>query len=172
MALLDFRMPRRRERTWGTPLKPAWEPIIVAMKSLDSTFDKNPLKHGVAGFHVDAGRIPLLDGDRKVGAFGNGMLAYSGGRLSTGCRLSGDLPVSPGQERHRGADAGQTDRCTLRHDLADVVETVSSDAPPQRSLCNRIAEGQCLSFASNFLELQRLERLVRLLAKMPVCYPR
>jgi site-specific DNA-methyltransferase (adenine-specific) len=42
---------------WGTALKPAWEPIIVAMKPLDGTFAQNAEKHGVAGLWIDGGRI-------------------------------------------------------------------------------------------------------------------
>lgn len=43
---------------WGTALKPAWEPIIVAMKPLDGTFAENAERWGVAGLNVDGGRIP------------------------------------------------------------------------------------------------------------------
>ena len=42
---------------YGTALKPAWEPCIVAMKPLDGTFANNALKHGVAGINVEAGRV-------------------------------------------------------------------------------------------------------------------
>lgn len=42
---------------WGTALKPAWEPIIVAMKPLDGTFAHNAEKHSVAGLWIDGGRI-------------------------------------------------------------------------------------------------------------------
>jgi site-specific DNA-methyltransferase (adenine-specific) len=42
---------------YGTALKPAWEPIIVAMKPLDGTFAHNAEKHGVAGLNIDAARI-------------------------------------------------------------------------------------------------------------------
>ena len=42
---------------WGTALKPAWEPVIMAMKPLDGTFAQNALKHGVAGLNVDGARI-------------------------------------------------------------------------------------------------------------------
>jgi hypothetical protein len=47
-------------QTWngyGTALKPAWEPIIVAMKPCEGTFAQNALTHGVAGLNIDAGRI-------------------------------------------------------------------------------------------------------------------
>ena len=55
---------------YGTALKPAWEPIIVAMKPLDGTFAHNAEAHGVAGLNIDAGRIPAQQGDR----FGGGGL--------------------------------------------------------------------------------------------------
>jgi site-specific DNA-methyltransferase (adenine-specific) len=42
---------------WGTALKPAWEPIIVAMKPLASSFAENAMRHGVAGLNIDGGRI-------------------------------------------------------------------------------------------------------------------
>lgn len=42
---------------WGTALKPAWEPIIVAMKPLDGTFSENAQKHGIAGLNIDGARI-------------------------------------------------------------------------------------------------------------------
>jgi DNA modification methylase len=42
---------------YGTALKPAHEPIIVAMKPLDGTFAQNALTHGVAGLWVDGGRV-------------------------------------------------------------------------------------------------------------------
>lgn len=42
---------------WGTALKPAWEPIIVAMKPLDGTFAENAEKYGVAGLNINGGRV-------------------------------------------------------------------------------------------------------------------
>ena len=45
----------------GTALKPAHEPIILAMKPLDGTFAENALKWGVAGLNIDAGRIKTND---------------------------------------------------------------------------------------------------------------
>jgi site-specific DNA-methyltransferase (adenine-specific) len=47
---------------YGTALKPAWEPIIVAMKPLDGTFAHNAEAHGVAGLWIDGGRIGTSDG--------------------------------------------------------------------------------------------------------------
>ncbi len=47
----------RRWQGYGTALKPAWEPIIVAMKPLDGTFAANAVEYGVAGINVDGCRI-------------------------------------------------------------------------------------------------------------------
>ena len=44
---------------YGTALKPAWEPIIVAMKPLDGTFAHNAEAHQVAGLNIDGGRIGI-----------------------------------------------------------------------------------------------------------------
>lgn len=44
---------------WGTSLKPAWEPIIIARKPLDGTVAENILKHGVGGINIDACRVPI-----------------------------------------------------------------------------------------------------------------
>jgi DNA modification methylase len=46
--------------TWdgyGTGLKPAWEPVILAMNPCDGTYANNAITHGVAGLHIDACRV-------------------------------------------------------------------------------------------------------------------
>lgn len=66
---------------YGTALKPAWEPIIVAMKPLDGTFAQNAEKWGVAGVNVDGGRIRAGDGvpkftrrkEKSVAVYGDGI---------------------------------------------------------------------------------------------------
>ena len=47
----------RRWSGYGTALKPAYEPICLAMNPLDGTFAHNALEHGVAGLNVDGGRV-------------------------------------------------------------------------------------------------------------------
>jgi site-specific DNA-methyltransferase (adenine-specific) len=42
---------------WGTALKPAWEPIIVARKPLCGTVADNVLTHGTGGINVDGCRV-------------------------------------------------------------------------------------------------------------------
>jgi predicted RNA methylase len=41
---------------YGTALKPAWEPVVLAMKPLAGTFAANALEHGVAGLNIDGAR--------------------------------------------------------------------------------------------------------------------
>jgi len=42
---------------WGTALKPAWEPIVLARKPLIGTVVSNVLKHGTGAINIDASRI-------------------------------------------------------------------------------------------------------------------
>lgn len=48
---------------WGTCLKPAWEPIIVARKPLDGTVAHNVLTWGVGALNIDGCRVPIEQGD-------------------------------------------------------------------------------------------------------------
>src|SRR5699024_486490 len=47
---------------WGTALKPAIEPIILARKPLDGTVANNVLAHGVGGLNIDACRVGTSGG--------------------------------------------------------------------------------------------------------------
>ena len=48
---------------WGTCLKPAVEPIVVARKPLDGTVAHNVLTHGTGALNIDACRVPLSGDD-------------------------------------------------------------------------------------------------------------
>ena len=50
---------------WGTALKPAWEPIILARKPLAGTVAANVLEHGTGALNVDGCRIAAPAGDRE-----------------------------------------------------------------------------------------------------------
>ena len=50
---------------WGTCLKPAWEPIIVARKPLDGTVANNVLTWGTGAINIDACRV-TIDGSDNV----------------------------------------------------------------------------------------------------------
>lgn len=58
-------------------LKPAYEPILVAMKPNEGTYAKNALKWGVSGLNIDGGRIPtdekpITRFNKKTDEFFNG----------------------------------------------------------------------------------------------------
>lgn len=48
---------------WGTALKPAHEPIVMARKPIEGTVANNVLKHGVGGINIDATRVEYPDGE-------------------------------------------------------------------------------------------------------------
>ncbi len=47
----------RQWEGWGTALKPAHEPIVLARKPLEGTVAQNVLKHGVGALNIDASRV-------------------------------------------------------------------------------------------------------------------
>lgn len=47
---------------WGTALKPAFEPIIVARKPLIGTVAENVLTHGTGGLNIDGSRVGTNEG--------------------------------------------------------------------------------------------------------------
>ncbi len=46
---------------WGTTLKPAWEPIIVARKPPEGTIAQNVLRYGTGALNIDGCRIGFRD---------------------------------------------------------------------------------------------------------------
>lgn len=76
---------------WGTALKPAWEPIVLARKPLIGTVAANVLEHGTGAINIDGCRVGDDGGTKKivtdavkdsstVSAFGNGL---NGGGVET-----------------------------------------------------------------------------------------
>jgi len=78
---------------YGTALKPAWEPIIVAMKPVDGNFAKNAEKYGVAGLNIDGGRIGTTDKIQPVKTRTPNKI-YGGGK---GTNLTPYQPSSQGR---------------------------------------------------------------------------
>jgi len=60
---------------WGTALKPAWEPILLARKPLAGTVAANVLEHGTGGLNIDGARVGTSD----VLRIGSGLLGYESG---------------------------------------------------------------------------------------------
>lgn len=61
----------QRWEGFGTALKPAWEPIVLARKPLDGTVARNVTTHGVGALNIDGCRIETTDilsfGSRHIG---------------------------------------------------------------------------------------------------------
>ena len=51
-----------RWQGYGTALKPAWEPVIVARKPIDGTVANNVLKWGTGGINIDGCRVIVGEG--------------------------------------------------------------------------------------------------------------
>jgi DNA modification methylase len=65
---------------WGTALKPAHEPIVMARKPLsESSIAENVLKHGTGGINIDGSRIETTDNLNGGGYGGNnvGVASYA-----------------------------------------------------------------------------------------------
>jgi site-specific DNA-methyltransferase (adenine-specific) len=69
---------------WGTALKPALEPIVVARKPLIGTVAENVLTHGTGGLNIDASRIGRQNGDVSTGGYGNGGIGMGAVGLDQG----------------------------------------------------------------------------------------
>jgi len=57
----------RQWQGWGTALKPAHEPIVMARKPLSGTVAQNVLAYGTGGINVDGCRVGSEGGTRKAG---------------------------------------------------------------------------------------------------------
>jgi DNA modification methylase len=133
---------------WGTGLKPAFEPIIVARKPLIGTVGANVLKHGTGGLHIDACRVPISDADRvTINRKHAGMSAETYQRApGSSLNLSvKPLPLKPAHAHERGRwpanvvlvhDPACGDRCAPGCPVAELDQqsgrSVSRASPPRR----------------------------------------
>jgi site-specific DNA-methyltransferase (adenine-specific) len=79
---------------WGTCLKPAYEPVIMARKPLEGTVADNVLKYGTGGINIDDCRVPTGDnlnggaycknGHREKGLYGQDRDAKGSGMFAEG----------------------------------------------------------------------------------------
>ena len=61
---------------WGTALKPAHEPMVLARKPLIGTVANNVLTYGTGGLNIDGSRVGIAEGDepsagKRTATFGN-----------------------------------------------------------------------------------------------------
>ena len=89
----------REWQGWGTALKPAFEPVVVARKPLAGTVAATVLAHGTGALNIDGCRIGLASGE-DVAALN----ARSGGRRGFASEYVGgtDHPLPPGADLSKG----------------------------------------------------------------------
>ena len=114
---------------WGTALKPAWEPIIVAMKPRDGTFAENAQRHGVAGLNIDGCRV----GPGHQNGQGRDGEASSERRYADSGAVV-DIAATPGP---RGGDPAGRWPANLIHDGSEEVvelfpQQTGGGTPPRR----------------------------------------
>jgi site-specific DNA-methyltransferase (adenine-specific) len=85
---------------WGTALKPAYEPIIMARKPLTSTVAANVLKHGTGAINVDGCRVGHRKERPLMRAAGMG---YHGSEAQ-GMVTDGGMGRWPANVLHDGSD--------------------------------------------------------------------
>ena len=98
---------------WGTALKPAHEPIVLARKPLIGTVANNVLTYGVGGLNIDGSRVPSDDGFEKAWdkPVSTNISAPNGKFITEGSQhtvdLTGNRPVGgrfPANFIHDGSD--------------------------------------------------------------------
>lgn len=92
---------------WGTALKPAWEPIVLARKPLIATVVENVLKYGTGAINIDGCRI----GEEKI--------VTKGIRNGTGNSLEWSKSISS-KEWQGGINVGRFPANVI-HDGSDEV---------------------------------------------------
>lgn len=111
---------------WGTALKPAYEPIIMARKFPEGTIANNVKLYGVGGLNIDECRLPL-NGDYK-------------------CKANGRPSQTGLSDNYDPANANQPDTvgrwpANLIHDGSDEVIELFPDAPGQLAATGKRKQG-------------------------------
>ena len=92
---------------WGTALKPAHEPIVLARKPLEGTVAQNVLTHGVGGINIDGCRVETTDNFDNVkdrtDMTGKLTIHHEGGNLEALHKLK-TLGRFPANFIHDGSD--------------------------------------------------------------------
>ena len=94
-AVLDAGTPITQQAKewdgWGTCLKPAWEPIIVARKPLDGTVAHNVMTYGTGAINIDACRVPTSD-----------VLSFGNRQIGDGVKYGRCTPTTEGKQNEKG----------------------------------------------------------------------
>ena len=119
---------------WGTALKPAYEPAVMARKPFTGTVARNVLEHGTGAINIDASRIGLGSEAPPTGSGNN--LGYHGGGSGTGGNetpASGRFPANLILDEHtaelldeqtEGTRAAKPSGGHVRHNTGTGTDTI------------------------------------------------
>lgn len=102
---------------WGTALKPAHEPIVVARKPLIGTVPANLAKYGVGALNIDGCRVPFADDTDRASAFPGGRTTSHG---------AGSL-AGPGDAQEASRDEFAAERNQLGRWPANIIHDGSDE---------------------------------------------
>lgn len=102
---------------WGTALKPAWEPIVLARKPLRGTIAQNVLQYGTGALNIDGCRVETDDTRGKASRTALGVMNDDNWKAR---------PIMAGSECGRFP-------ANLIHDGSDEVEAVFPVTRPARA---------------------------------------
>jgi DNA modification methylase len=107
----------RQWNGWGTALKPAWEPIVLARKPLsESTVAGNVLRHGTGGLNIAATRVAAPEGLTSGGAcIGNSAL-----------HMNRDAGIAEGRGRSAPHAAGRWPANLVHDGSPEVLEAFAA----------------------------------------------
>lgn len=96
-----FRHPKADEwYGWATALKPAYEHVVLARKPINGTLVDNVLKWGTGALNIEAGQIPVLDGDVYEAYWQRSTVNdITGGRFGANKTGQRELKTKPGKGR-------------------------------------------------------------------------
>lgn len=125
----------RQWEGWGTALKPAWEPVILARKPLEGTVAANVLKHGTGALNIDGCRVPAEGEENPSIARRQGSINHLSTRSAAEAEAEGKIESRQSPEAFRAERAGEALGrwpANLIHDGSDEVLAAFPQAPGQQ----------------------------------------
>jgi hypothetical protein len=146
---LDITAPATVEaqkwRGWGTALKPAFEPVVVARKPLIGTVAENVLLHGTGGLNIDGTRIGTGTGETKTVSYPD----ISGGNYGQDSEAYSDRKNITREVKDQGRWPSNVMLDEFTAGLVDEQSGLSKSAQESHSHENR-SEGY--NYASKFVQ--------------------
>lgn len=131
----------KRFSGFGTALKPAYEPIIVARKPLEGTCADNVIKYGVGGINIDDCRIPF---ETTPNPATNPLYRLQNGYKTTANANTGDGVVSFGTSHNETNPSGRFPaNVILTYDDSDFDEVCGGFPDTKSGKAVRHNSGVC-----------------------------